>query len=190
MIEDLPAMEALDYILAHFTTSEYFQIMHNIQTVFPDILDYECSPCFLLQQDMHLSIGQLSEFMPTILRLEEAFVDQSIGKYAIKVILKGVEPSLAESLVMILRYLEEAVSTPREKLIQNAVARLENDARNVVNLSKYIKWLSEATSTGLVACEQIWDAKYGVPDALNPQPALPTAVIEVMIAALCWPQGM
>ncbi|KAH7117739.1 hypothetical protein B0J11DRAFT_570954 [Dendryphion nanum] len=163
----------LEYSLDHLKESEWFHWTLNLHALFLNtIMNSKISPRRILQRQFHQMVEQLSEFIPTLARLQEKVSDNFLSYQSI--IIGCPEPVWITNLLPLLRALRVAQEQPAEQLMHGIVGRLTKDFKNAFKISQCIQALLDITPEGFSACERILES--------HEEKDVPTSVQEVALA--------
>ncbi|KAF2119032.1 hypothetical protein BDV96DRAFT_369776 [Lophiotrema nucula] len=162
----------LDHTLHDMKAWVWAHWILNLNIIFADfVTNTKIFKPSLLGLKLHKWTQQLSEYLPTLTRLEEHLGDHHV---AVQCILKGGEGLWEGDLVEILKSLDSVSEWPAEKLMQTIVGQLSCKGKNACAISACCRALLETSEEGLGACQRILDSVHGE--------SVPKVVAEIMVA--------
>jgi hypothetical protein len=159
----------VDHLIQTMDTKSWLSFMQSLETLFNDLILYHTGERALpsvLQPELLSWVSRVDKFSRTLTILE----DLSGNPVAVRSILSSSkEPQRTESLA-ILSLLQRAEGKPPEAIMQRIFIWLSGKRLDMREVRECLAKLLEATHEAILACQEIFDAKFGFLDI----PGLPT----------------
>ncbi|KAG9195353.1 hypothetical protein G6011_00474 [Alternaria panax] len=159
----------VDYLIQTMDTRTWLSFMQSLETLFEDQIFYpteEHALPSLLEPQLLSWVSRMDSFSRTLTLLE----DLGGNPIAVRSILSSSKEPQRTDTLAILSYLQTAEGNPSEAIMQRTIIWLSGKRSDMHGVKECLHKLLGATHATILACQEIFDAKFGFLDI----PGLPT----------------